>query len=65
MPFWAQKGGIEAQIWCDASRRWRRPQKILKQIRALYVPKVNDFQSLEWRFWKSGNMKHPKLHASD
>ena len=34
-------------------------RKFWKKIRALYVPEVNDSQSLEWKFWKSGNMKHP------
>ena len=35
------------------------PRKFWKKIRALYVPKVNDSQSLEWKIWKSGNMKNP------
>ena len=34
-------------------------RKFFKKIKALYAPKVNDSQSLEWKFWKSGNMKHP------
>ena len=45
-----------------ANRRWRRSLKIAKKISVLFVSMVNVSQSIEWKFRKSGNMKH--LHSS-